>query len=181
MEYIKQNIYYLNIEELKKICVHHNIIYTYYQEQDNKVIKINVLLRKGYIIQNILNFLMNKKITKKIIKECQVSIKSNNKPKLSDKIYFRQYRFHTAYKLLSPILNNEYEACVSHIMLYELWQTNKVITYKQFANYYDKHYDKYKHLDHPEWKFIDETRNGNRDQWTKKRQIIANKIMKYIL
>lgn len=186
INFIKSNIYYLNLSELKNICNDYNIYYLYYAEEKTnpKSLKqTNVIIRKKHIMKNIIKFIENKPIKKYIIKKEQISTNKRtiSKPNLSTIIFFNEYKFELGKTLLKNIVKNKYEACVSHIMLYKIWQHRKTYTYAQFAEYYDLHYDKIKNMDHIEWQYIDFLRKQNNPKdWINVRTNISNKVIKLI-
>lgn len=180
---IEKDIYYLNLTELKKICEGNNIHYCYYLElNDNKLKKTNVIIRKKHIIKNIIKFLKNKSIVKNIIKKEQNSQQFNKQNiNLQSNVFFDSYKFEIGKNLLKKIIKNKYEACVSHVMLYKIWQKRKVYTYHEFAKYYDDNYDKIKNLDHDEWQYIDFIRKCNNiNKWSEVRDKISKKVIKNI-
>ena len=174
---IEDNIYYLNLKEIGYICSKYNIPYHVYYKYNDIVYKSNTLLRKGKIIKNILKKIHDKKVPKFIIPEINVSFNKNINPNLSDPVYFGQFNWTHIKKKLFPEF---FKPVLCHLMLYDLWHKNKKITYRQFINYYKKHEVKYQKLEHPEWRYIEDTRNNNKVNWKKKRNKIAKIVLKNI-
>jgi hypothetical protein len=175
MEFIKQNIYYLNLNELSQICTKANIPYKVYYRYNSKVNKSNILLRKKYIIKNILKRISNKKINKYIIPEINVSFEKQNKVKLSDNIYFGQFKWTYAKNKIFP---KTFKPVICHFMLYDLWKMNKTFTYEQFIKFYNSNQKTYENMEHPEWKYISDTKEGSKNNdWKNKRNKIAKKVI----
>src|SRR5579863_8432392 len=139
MEYIKNNIYYLNLEEIKQICTKYNIPFHVYYKYQNILYQSNTMLRKGKIIKNILKSLDNKIVRKYIIPEINVNFE-RPKYSLNHNIYFGQYKWTDAKHKIFP---NYFKPVICQLMLFNLWHKNKTFTYKDFIKYYDKHYEKY--------------------------------------
>lgn len=176
MEFIKENIYYLNVNELTKMCDKLSIPYNVYYIKNNELHKTNLIIRKRFIIENILKKLENKKTKMVTISETNVNFNELKKPKLSDKIYFGQFKWAIGKKLL---INCKPAICF--FMLYDLWQKNKNFTYSDFIKYYQKNSKNYEEDLHPEWKYIEYIREGNDNKlWHKTRNSKAKIVMEKI-
>lgn len=169
MDYIKENIYYLNLKEIKKICEKYNIPYNVYFKYKSKLYKSGIMLRKGKVLKNILRTLDNQKVAKYIIPEINVNYDSSYS--LNSNVYFGHYKWTLAKKYIFP---EYFKPVITQLMLYDLWKRNETFTYKQFIKYYDKYYNKYENLDHPEWKWINDK---DKVDWKNKRNKIAKKMI----
>jgi hypothetical protein len=191
LEFIKENIYYLNLEELKTLCEKKNIYYKVYYRYKGDLHESDIFLRKKYILNNILKHIEKKKVDQYVIPEINVSFdlidtKSNDKTKiskikLSDKVSFGKFKWTTAKNEIFP---ENFKPVLCHFMLYDLWKKNKSFTYKEFIKFYNDNHDKYAKMDHPEWKYISDNRDGNNDRqssdWKAKRTDISKKVIRYI-
>lgn len=173
MDFVKKNIYYLNLSEIKSLCTSYKIPYKVYYEDDGKIHKSQIMLRKGKIIKNIIKTLDGKKVRKYIVPQINVNFDTTGSIYgLNNNIYFGQYKWTDAKKQIFP---KYFKPVICQLMLFDLWEKNKSFTYKDFIKYYDKYYDAYDSLDHPEWKYIDSKRNNEipGDKWKQTRRQIA--------
>jgi hypothetical protein len=175
MQYIKDNIYYLNLQEIKQLCKKYDISHNVYYRYEGIVHKSNIMLRKAKIIKNIILHIHNKKISKYIIPEINACF-DDIKLELNNNIYFGQFKW-TDMKKIFP---EDFKPVLCHLMLYDLWKKNNTITYKKFIKFYKKNEKKYDSIEHPEWKYIEDNKNSKIKNWKVLRTKIAKKVIKEI-
>src|SRR5579872_845676 len=109
MNTIKNDIYFLNIQELKTIAASYDIpIHVYYRE-DGTIKQSVFLLRKKKIIKNIIKKLVgkDKPIKKFIIPEINVGPATVNKIDKKTQVTWKAFRMATMKKFFSKNVNND--------------------------------------------------------------------------
>ena len=81
---IKDNIYYLNIKELKSICFKYDIPTNIYYYQDDLLKKSGHSLHKKLLVNNLLRYLDDKPTKKFIVHQNMVCFDKLKKPKAKD-------------------------------------------------------------------------------------------------
>lgn len=185
---IKNHITYLDMSEIKYLSKKYDMpIYFYYEGNDRIIHKSSNILRKKRIILMINNLLDGKPNKKIVIGNNNVNFTKKNSYEIEDKIYFGQYRHH----ILKPIMDKYltdivYEACIGYILLYKLWEKNKVPTVKQFIKIYQDNYAKLKKEKHPEWAYVTDKGIVPNEyasifkSWKAYRKEIGKQVIKYI-
>lgn len=178
------DLYYLNISELKQLCNYLKIPYYFYKKNDNgDLIKLSYHLVKKDIVKKLIK-LINNKNDKSIYEPIIIKNKLfANKPiltnvKKNDFIYIDQYKNGNKYiyNLLKKLTDNKFKiGSLSCFLIRKIFKNNILITYQNFAQMYLKHIDK--NIEHPEWMYI----NYKNDNWHNDRKNIADKIMNYFL
>jgi hypothetical protein len=184
MDFIKKNIYYLTMEELKSIADTYNIpVHIYIEKKEGYYVKTSQVDRKRKIIKRILTYLKTGKINKPTIYTKKVvNLYNNNNLTAISKVYYGQYKNgnQKILKLMKQLTNNLFEfGAVSCLILNKYWEKQIAPTYKEFAKEYVR--VSKKETSHPEWKYIEFMRIvGDRKQWHSIREKIAKKILRLI-
>lgn len=180
MDFINDNIYFLNIAELKNICQNLNIDYYYYIEKNNSLIRGRID-KKINIIRNILRVLHNKNSKISIIPCNVVSFDKITNLTKKSKVYYRQYinGNKKIYNLMIKLTNQQFKfGVIAQDILYDHWKKGILLTYEQLADKWLK-YDK---KIHPEWRFIEFVRQtGTIKGWKTYRKKMAILVIKKIL
>lgn len=178
-EKIFDNIYYLNIEELKKVCDLLKFSPFFFVEKNGKLKKERVD-KKITIIKNILKVIEGKLPTISIIPENVTNYNVLSRVSKNDLVYYGQYvsTNKKILKLMKKLTNGSFKfGVISHDILYKYWKKGILLTYEELANEYLESSSKI----HPEWKYIEYIReNGTREGWEKHRSLKANEVLKLI-
>jgi len=160
-----ENIYYLNMQELREFCDSHGIPYAiYFETDDGRVRKSRDADRKGIVIDRVLHFLHTG-----AIKPHTVFAKSvvrfepmPSAPTESDRIFYGQYKDSDPnfLKLMKRLTDGAFEAgAISQEVLRACWTRGEAPTYREFAKLWLK-----ARKDHtkpnPEWAFLTDRAKG---------------------
>jgi len=179
MEFIKPNIYCLNIAELKKICHELGIDCYYYVRHNDKLVR-GRMNKKIIVIKNILKVLNHGKAKLTIIPANVVCFDKLKNIDKSSKVYYGQYinGNKQILRLMKKLTNNEFKfGVIAQDILFDNWRRSKLLSYNELA----AKWLKYKSKSHPEWNFIQYVRdNGSADGWKEYRKKLAKKVIKEI-
>lgn len=179
--YIKQNIFILDIQSLKTIC--YTLMIDFHIYLENK--KTSEILRKEFIIELILYKLKTNKIKKITYSKKIQNYNSTENLNENDYVYYGQYKTtdKNVYKLLSKITNNIfYFGAISQKIVKTNWKNNNLITYKQLAGLWiEEYYNgdiKYKELAYNQFK----KNGGSLNEWKQLKQHVINnfKLLKLL-
>lgn len=185
MHISKKDLYILDIPTLKKICNKYNIDYNIYIElKNNNIKKIQGINHKEFIINDIIKYLLTKKIPKKTI--YKLIIQNYDSLEYIDEnmyIYYGQYKTtnKNILKLLKKITNNLfYFGAISQKLIKYYWKKNKLITYKEFAKLWLIEYNN-GDIAYPELAYNQFMKlNNNKNEWFKYKQKITDNILLYL-
>jgi len=181
MDYIKKNIYYLNMQELKDIANKYNIPIKIYAETPNLKQTCHID-RKNIIIDKIIKTLLGKPTRptiypKSVIRTTKII---NLTPK--SKVYYGQYKNgnNKILALMKKLTDGKFKyGAISCMVINKYWSKGKAPTYEQFAKTYMYEYNN--PIDHPEWQYIQFMRKYNdKSKWTKIRSRIAKSVINKI-
>lgn len=180
-EYIKKNIYFLNMFELATISNHYSLpIYIYVETKNNGLRKTNNKDVKMKLIERILYYLKTKKrLSPTIYLKNVVKYMSANNITENSIVYYGQYKNGNNHilKIMDTLTNKKYfEGAVSTNLLRLIWSEGKAITYKSFAKLWLKEINK--ETLHPEWRYINFLKENDKSKWKKTRTEIAKTIFK---
>lgn len=177
------DIYYLNISELKSICDAYSIDYIIYEQTGPNIFKKVGTDRKEIMIKKILNKIKGIKPITSII---PLKVINHNEIKTithTDKVYYGQYKS-TNTKILKYLKANTdstfHFGPIAIKILYDKWLLGKLITYKSFAKLWLKEYNKsLKNGPIPEWRYLTDLYNKviSRDEWKEYRKVKAKKMI----
>jgi hypothetical protein len=180
---ILDSLVFLNMKELKTICDKFNIFYNIFIEHNNNVKKTNEVDHKETIINNITFYLKKNKIPKKTLyKRKIINYEKINNIKKDDKIYYGQYKTtnKNILKLLKELTDNKFKfGAISQKIIRKLWKNNELITYEDFANLWEKEYNK-GDINYPELAYIQfMKKHGSTKEWFKNKENILKIFKKH--
>lgn len=182
--FIKENIYILDMTSLKNICNKLNLEYNIFIEKEDYIKKTSETLHKEFIIKNILNKVFFDKTTKVVYSSKIQNYNNTNNIKATDCVYYGQYKTtdKNIFKLLKVLTNDKfYFGAISQKIIKTYWKKNKLITYKEFAKIWLKEAEtqeiKYKELAYNQFMKT----NGSKLQWKKLKKEVINKFRDYKL
>lgn len=189
---IKQSIYYLNMKELVSFCKYVGVdIDIYVQKKDNMdniiLVKTGETDRKEIIVDKILKFISEKKVSKTVIPLAMISNKKlPNKLSKYDFVYYDQFKNGNKkiLKLMKSLTDDKFKfGSVSVILLKDSWTKRKrPLTYQQFAKLWIIQYKKDNNVIRPEWKYMTEISKGmDRDQWKTVRNRVAKEVLNNLI
>lgn len=186
MDIIKDDLNFLDMKILKKICNKYNIDYHIYIITDtDQLKKINDINHKELIIKDILYYLKTKKIPKPTIYKQNIQkYTSTNNIIADDYVYYGQYKTtdKNIYKLLKSLTNNLFHfGAISQKIVKYIWKKNKLITYNELATLWLKEYEKgdikYNELAYNQFM----KKYGDKNKWYILKNEKINKINKLLL
>ena len=160
-----ENIYYLNLRELRAFCDAHGIPYAiYFESDDGRVRKSRDADRKGIVIDRVLHFLRTG-----ITKPRTLFVKSvvrfqpmHSASTETDRIFYGQYRDSDAnfLKLMKRLTAGAFEAgAISQEVLRASWTRGEAPTYREFAKLWLKAREEHT-KPNPEWAFLTDRAKG---------------------
>jgi hypothetical protein len=160
-----ENIYYLNMQELREFCAAHQIPYAiYFEGDDGRVRKSRDLDRKGIVIDRVVHFLETGTIKPRTIFARSVVrfAPMSSAPVETDRIFYGQYKDSdpNLLKLMKQLTGDAFEAgAISQEVLRECWSRGTAPTYRGFSKLWLK-----ARADHvkpnPEWAFLTDRAKG---------------------
>ncbi len=177
-----EDLNYLNMQEIKKLCSQLNIPYKIHYEYETQVRSSGEVDRKDIILARIRQFIENGSCTGKTIYPANVvSFAPLNSPlKANDLVYYGQYKTtqKPILKLMKSLTNNQFKfGAISQIVIRDFWRTGKAPSYLQFAHAWTKalrDHDKPR----PEWAFLTDLAAGmNMKEWKKYRVEKAKAVL----
>jgi hypothetical protein len=184
LKIIFKNLIYLNMSQLKTICNKYYIPYNIYIQKNNDIIKTNEIDHKIIIINNIKKYLKNNVIPRKTIYKEKI-INYNNNEQLYDNSYIYYGQYKTTNKQILNIMKNLTDnkfkfGAISQKIIRNIWRSNKLITYKEFAELWINENNigiKYPELAYNEFM----KSNGDRDKWHQNKKDILIIFKKFNL
>ncbi len=179
IQYIKKNIYVLDMKCLENICKKLNVDCKIYLETNDGIKKINESLHKEFIINKIFNVLEGGKDAKIIYSKNIQNYDPTDKLTPSDFVCYGQYKTtdKNVKKLLIGLTDGKFKfGAISQKIIKKYWLKNKKITYKKFAHLWMIEFNK------GEIAFEELAYNnfmkqyGDKQKWTKMKLDITNKF-----
>jgi len=131
---LAEDIYYLNITELRRFCEAHVIPYMIYLERpDGRIVQTRDADRKGVVIERILQFLRTGMIPPKTIfrKSAIATQRADNPPTESDRVLYHRFRNHDPeiLELMKRLTAEKFEfGAVAQEVLCACWSRNEAPT-----------------------------------------------------
>ena len=180
-----EDLNYLNMQEIQKICVRHKIPYKSYFEKDKNLKKSSEKDRKGVVLARIRHFLSTGKIKEPTIFHSKV-VCFDPLPrdlKEDDKMFYGQYKNKSPkiLALLKKLTDKQFKyGALSQETIRDFWTRGTAPSHRQFAKAWlkaKKDHDK----PNPEWAYLMDLSKGlNVKDWKKLRQEKADKLLEKI-
>jgi hypothetical protein len=139
-----EDIYYLNMAELRRFCDAHAIPYKIHIETgDGRIVQTRDADRKGIVIDRIVHFLSSGEIKEKTVYKRTVIATGGleEPPAESDPVLYGRYRNHASsiLKLMKRLTEGKFEfGAVAQEVLRACWSRNEATTYRDFAGLWEK-------------------------------------------
>lgn len=160
-----ENIYYLNMQELREFCDARGIPYTvYFETEDGRVRKSRDADRKGIVIDRVVHFLNAGTIKPRtVFARSVVRFEPVRSPPMeSDRIFYGQYKDSDSelLKLMKLLTGGKFEAgAISQEVLRACWTRGEAPTYREFARLWLKAREDHTRPN-PEWAFLTDRAKG---------------------
>lgn len=144
LNYVKQNIYVLNIQQLNKICDKLGIDYNIYIETDDGMRKINDKLHKEFIIDKILGVLNGKKDRVVVYSKTIQNYGTTEHLKKTNYVYYGQYKTtdKNVKRIMVKLTNGKFKfGAISQKVVKKHWAQNKLLTYENFSKLWLEEYN----------------------------------------
>lgn len=181
-KFVAENIYYLNISELKSLCELLRCPYEIFLRIDNKYSTTGSCDRKKILIKRIIDVLNGKKVHKTVYKESVIKLNSVKvRFNKNDLVRYGEYKNgnQNILKLLKTLTDGKFKfGALSCELADKYWRQGIAPSFQEFAKKYMIELGK---DPHPEWKYIDFIRKGGTiKEWKKKRNNVSKKIINMI-
>jgi hypothetical protein len=160
-----ENIYYLNMQELREFCDSRGIPYAIYFETDNgRLLKSRDADRKGIVIDRVVHFLNTGTVkprtvfTKSVVRFDPLTVA----PVETDRIFYGQYKDSdpNLLKLMTRLTGGNFAAgAISQEVLRACWTRGEAPTYREFAELWIAARAAHTRPN-PEWAFLTDRANG---------------------
>ena len=184
---IRDDLNYLNMEEIKSLCKTFNLPFQiHYEDENGKIKRTSEVERKPYLLDRIYNFIQGKKSQKPIIYSKKIVKMGPFKTKYLPTDFILYGDFKSTNKLLINLLkflsDQKFKfGAIAFIVAHELWRKNKRVTLEDFAKKWVKA-DKNHTAPLKEWAYLTDLQNGfTQSEWKKFRKNKAEKMMKDLL
>ncbi len=160
-----ENIYYLNMQELRGFCDAHGIPYAiYFETGDGRVRKSRDADRKGVVIDRVVHFLNTGTIKPRTVFTQSVVSFDPMPPVLveSDRVLYGQYKDSdpSLLKLMKRLTDGKFEAgAISQEVLRACWTRGEAPTYREFAQLWIAAREAHT-KPNPEWAFLTDRAKG---------------------
>jgi hypothetical protein len=160
-----ENIYYLNMQELRGFCDTHGISYAiYFEGDDGRIRKSRDADRKGIVIDRVLHFLNTGAIKPRAVfaKSVVRFVPTPSAPTETDRIFYGQYKDSDPnfLALMKRLTNGSFEAgAISQEVLRACWTRGEAPTYREFAKLWLKAREDHT-KPNPEWAFLTDRAKG---------------------
>jgi len=160
-----ENIYYLNMQELREFCDAHGIPYAiYFETEDGRVRKSRDADRKGIVIDRVLHFISTGTIKPRTIfpKSVVRFEPMRSAPTESDRIFYGQYKDSDSnlLRLMKQLTGGKFEAgAISQEVLRACWTRGAPPDYREFAKLWLKAREDHT-TPNPEWAFLTDRAKG---------------------
>lgn len=181
---IKDDIYYLNMEELVTYFKKYQLPYTIYEATtDGKPKKTSIIERKGKLINKLKRFLKGGRVKPTII---PLNVINHDElvglTKKSD-VYYGQFNSTNKkiIKLLKGLTDDKFKfGAIAVQLAWDLWISGKLVTYEQYAKLWLNKLERHK-KPLKEWAYLTDIGVGvARDVWKIMRIKKATKVLKII-
>jgi hypothetical protein len=163
---LREDIYYLNMGELRRFCEARAIPYRIHVESgDGRIVRTRDADRKGVVIDRILHFISTGLIKPKtIFRQSVISTERQGRPPVeSDRVLYRRYRNHDPeiLKLMKRLTPGKFNfGAIAQEVLRAHWSRNAAPTYREFANLWEKATAEHSGPN-PEWAFLSDLAKGS--------------------
>ena len=160
-----ENIYYLNMHELRGFCDEHGIPYAiYFETEDGRIRKSRDADRKGVVIDRVVHFLKTGIIKPRtVFAKAVVGIEAMpSAPAESDRIFYRRYKDSDPnfLQLMKRLTCGAFEAgAISQEVLRACWTRGETPTHREFARLWLKAREDHTEPN-PEWAFLTDRAKG---------------------
>ncbi len=160
-----ENIYYLNMQELREFCDEQGIPYAiYFETEDGRVRKLRDADRKGIVIDRVLHYLRSGTIRPRTVfaKSVVRFEPMSSAPTESDRIFYGQYKDSDAkfLQLMKRLTGGAFEAgAISQEVLRACWTRGEAPTHRAFATLWLKAREDHT-KPNPEWAFLTDRAKG---------------------
>ena len=161
-----ENIYYLNMRELREFCDGHGIPYAiFFESEDGRIRKSRDADRKGIVIDRVLHFLSTGAIKPRTVFAKSVTRLDPmpSAPVEIDRIFYGQYEDSdpNLLKLMKHLTDGAFEAgAISQEVLRACWTSGEAPTYGDFAKLWLKAREDHT-KPNPEWAFLTDRAKGS--------------------
>ena len=182
-EMVLENIFYLNMQELRELCDAYGIPYVIHLEAENgQTVKSRDMDRKAIVIDRILTFIKTGVTPPSTLFKKSVVSRAHldRAPSEVDLVYYGQYRNHDPgiLNLMKRLTDRKFEfGAVAQEVVRSFWARGKAPTYRQFAKSWLKAASQ-QPRPHPEWAFLTDLADGRAGaDWKKTRVKIAERVL----
>lgn len=160
-----ENIYYLNMAELREFCDVHKIPYAiYFEGEDGRIRKSRDADRKGIVIDRVVHFLKTGAIKPRTVfaKSVVRFEPMRSAPTESDRIFYGQYKDSDPdfLKLMKQVTHGRFEAgAISQEVLRACWTRSEAPTHRDFAQLWTRAREAHT-KPNPEWAFLTDLAKG---------------------
>ena len=160
-----ENIYYLNMQELREFCDARGIPYAiYFEAEDGRVRKSRDADRKGIVIDRVVHFLNTGTIRPRTVfgKSVVRLEPMRSAPTESDRIFYGQYKDSDSnfLNLMKRLTGGKFEAgAISQEVLRACWTRGEAPSYREFAKLWLKAREDHT-KPNPEWAFLTDRAKG---------------------
>ena len=178
-----EDIYYLNMAELRRFCDAYAIPYKIHIETgDKQIVQTRDADRKGIVIDRILHFLSTGAIKRKTLFRRRViaTDRREEPPAESDPVLYGRYKNHdpSILKLMKELTKGKFEfGAVAQEVLRACWSRNQAPSYRDFARLWEKAAIKHS-MPNREWAFLSDVAKGSAGpDWKKLRARKASAVI----
>jgi hypothetical protein len=163
---LSEDIYYLNMGELRQFCDAHAVPYIiHFEMTDGRIVRTGDGDRKALIIDRILHYLATGTIKPRtIFRTAVVSSRKLDRPPLAgDRVLYGRYKNHDPeiLKLMKALTAGEFEyGAVAQEVLRACWSRNEAPTYREFAQLWKTAIEAHDRPN-PEWAFLSDRAKGS--------------------
>lgn len=178
-----QDIYYLNMAELRRFCDAHAIPYKVHSEtEDGRIVPTRDTDRKGIVIDRVLHFLSHGTIKPRTVFRSKVI--ARDRPEglsaESDRVLYGRYKNHdpSLLKLMKRLTKGKFEfGAIAQEVLRACWAQDEAPTYREFAILWEKAAEKHTRPNR-EWAFLSDLANASAGpDWKKPRARKASAVI----
>ena len=160
-----ENMYYLNMQELREFCDARGIPYAiYFETEDGRVRKSRDADRKGIVIDCVVHFLKTGSIKPRtVFTKSVVRLQpTDSAPTESDRTFYGRYKDSDSnfLKLMRRLTSGTFEAgAISQEVLRACWTRGEAQTYREFAKLWLQSREDHT-KPNPEWAFLTDRTKG---------------------
>lgn len=181
---IVNDIYYLNMVEIKTFFKKHDLPYTIYEASaGGDLKKTSIIERKGQLIEKMKMWLNGQHVKPTVIPYCVINHTEPLYLTKYSKVYYGQFNStnDAIQRLLRQLTNNQFKfGAIAVHLIWDLWIEGKLVTYNQFAKMWIWANDNH---NNPliEWAYLTDMKKGmDRTKWKALRINKASKVLAII-